>query len=378
MRSTTTLATIPTPRVVIDRARVRRNIADMQATAARAGVRLRPHAKTHKSPVIARWQIDAGAVGICCQKLGEAEVFAEAGIGDIRLPYPLQPSNAARVLALMDRAHLSIVVDDPDVARGWSAAIAAAGRRLDVLIKVDVGTHRCGIDPESSRAVSIIREIAGLSGLHVRGLLSHAGHSYSARSEEEIEEIAEQEIAILRRLAADAGRMGVAIDELSVGATPTARFIDRQTGATEMRPGTYVFYDRTQAGLGAAPLDRCAMSVIATVVSRPVTARVVFDAGSKTLSSDAVRGFGTVAGYGLVYPALDAAHPDPSIVIERLSEEHAVARVQQSCALRPGDRVRIIPNHACVVTNLMDELLVVDDGDEVVDWLPVAARGRIW
>jgi D-serine deaminase-like pyridoxal phosphate-dependent protein len=168
------------------------------------------------------------------------------------------------------------------------------------------------------------------------------------------------------------------VTEISVGSTPTARFIGRQAGATEMRPGTYVFYDRTQAGLGAASLDQCAMSVISTVVSRPVPGRIVFDAGSKTLSSDAHRSFGTSAGYGLVFPAIDAAHPDPSIVIERLSEEHAVARVQAACPLRPGDRVRIIPNHACVVTNLMDELLVVEGSGEIVDRLPVAARGRIW
>ena len=372
------IGSIPTPRVVIDRARVKQNIADMQALAARAGVRLRPHAKTHKSPEIARWQIDAGASGICCQKLGEAEVFADAGITDLRLPYPIQPSNAPRVLALMDRARVSIIVDDPDVARGWSTAMNAARRRLDVLIKVDVGTHRCGIDPESPRALSTIKEIADLSGLNLLGLLSHAGHSYAAKSDEEIEEIAEREIAILRGLAAQARDAGVALHELSVGSTPTARFITRQEGATEMRPGTYVFYDRTQSGLGAAPIDHCAMSVIATVVSRPVPSRLVLDAGSKVLSSDALRGFGTTAGHGLVFPAIDAVHPDPSMVIERLSEEHAVARVQQSCTLQPGDRVRIVPNHACVVTNLMDELLVVDGSDQIVDRLPVAARGRIW
>jgi D-serine deaminase-like pyridoxal phosphate-dependent protein len=120
------------------------------------------------------------------------------------------------------------------------------------------------------------------------------------------------------------------------------------------------------------------MSVVATVVSRPAPNRVVFDAGSKTLTSDPVRGFTTMAGHGLVFPAIDAPHPDPSIVVERLSEEHSVARVTVDCSLRPGDRVRIIPNHSCVVTNLVDELLVVDGGDQIVDRLPVTARGRIW
>src|SRR6187399_1864415 len=123
------------------------NIARVQALASGAGVQLRPHAKTHKSPIVARWQIDAGAVGVCCAKIGEAEVFADAGIRDIRLPYPVNPSNAARLLAVMDRAAVSIIVDHLDVARGWSEAMTRAGRRLEVLVKVDVGFHRCGIDP---------------------------------------------------------------------------------------------------------------------------------------------------------------------------------------------------------------------------------------
>lgn len=363
---------------MIDRAKVRSNITSMQALASRAGVRLRPHAKTHKSPVIAGWQIEAGAAGVCCAKPGEAEVFADAGVTDIRLPYPVNPANANRILALMDRVRLSIIVDDVNVAREWSQVMNASRRRLDVLIKVDVGTHRCGIDPESPRVISTIRQVADLSGLRLLGLLSHAGHGYGAKDEAELEQVAEREIAILRSLAAQALDAGVELPEISVGATPTARFIPRQTGATEMRPGTYVFFDRTQIGLGAATLDQCAMTVISTVVSRPVATRVVFDAGSKTLSSDVLRGFGTTAGHGLVFPHLDGPDPDPSIVIERLSEEHAVARAPASCRLKPGDRVRIVPNHTCVVTNLTDELLVVDGGDAIVDRLPVAARGRIW
>jgi D-serine deaminase-like pyridoxal phosphate-dependent protein len=169
----------------------------------------------------------------------------------------------------------------------------------------------------------------------------------------------------------------VEIAEISVGSTPTARFITRQTGATEMRPGNYVFFDRTQVGLGAATIDTCALGVVSTVVSRPAPDRVIFDAGSKTLTTDGARGFGAHEGYGLVFPSLDDPHPDPSITIERLSEEHATARVPAGCRLTPGDRVRILPNHACVVTNLTDELLLVD-GLTVVDRLPVAARGRIW
>jgi D-serine deaminase-like pyridoxal phosphate-dependent protein len=372
------LSSVPTPRVVIDRARVRANINTMQARANAAGVRVRPHAKTHKSPVIAKWQVAAGAVGVTCAKVGEAEVFAAAGVPDIRLAYPIQPSNASRLLALADKAKISIVVDDPGVAQGWSDAMVGRGGKIDVLVKVDVGFRRCGIDPESPKAGVIIRDVASLPGVNFLGLLAHAGHAYEAKSAEELEAIAETEAGILRSLAAGLAKDGVAVREISVGSTPTARFVEDQDGVTEMRPGNYVYFDRTQVGLGAATLDECGLTILATVVSRPAPSRVIFDAGSKVLSSDGVRGFGTALGHGLVYSGLDSPHPDPSIIIERLSEEHATAKVPPACALRPGDRVRILPNHACAVVNLADELLVVEGSTAVADTLRVEARGRVW
>ena len=372
-------SSLPTPFVVIDHARLRSNIEAMQALAKSANVGLRPHTKTHKSPLIAKWQLEAGATGICCAKVGEAEVFADAGITDIRLPYPVNPANAVRVEALLRRGVvLSIIVDDLQVARDWSSAMVAAGLKLNVLVKVDVGTHRCGIDPDSPHALSIVRGVADLAGLSFLGLLSHAGHSYFATSIQEIGDVAQQEIAILRTLAARAREASVDIQEISVGSTPTARFVTLQTGVTEMRPGNYVFYDRTQLGLRSATLagpTAPSMSIVSTVVSRPAPARIVFDAGSKTLTSDGARGFGIVEGHGLVFPDVEATEPDGTIVIERLSEEHAVARVPATCKLKPGDRVRIIPNHSCTVTNLADSLLLVD-GLQVLDRIPVAARGR--
>ena len=372
------LSTVPTPRAFIDRPRLQNNIAKMQALANGARVRLRPHAKTHKSPVIARMQLDAGAIGVCCAKLGEAEVLADAGIRDIRLPYPINPANAPRVVALLDRGvRLSIIVDNRQVAEDWSAAMTAATKTLDVLVKVDVGFHRCGVNPDSPAVVDDIRAVSELAGLRFRGLLSHAGQGYSAASEDELAEIADREATILTAIASGLRERGVEVTEISVGATPTARFVTRQRGVTEMRPGNYVFFDRTQVGLGAASVDDCALWIVSTVVSRPAATRVVFDAGSKTLTNDGLRGFGTPTGHGLVSRDLAMTAADSSIVIERLSEEHAVARVPAECPLRVGDRVRILPNHSCVVSNLMDELLMVE-GTTVVDTLPVAARGRIW
>lgn len=374
---TESLHSTPTPRVYIDRGRLQSNIAAMQSRASGAGIRLRPHAKTHKSPKIARMQIDAGAVGVCCAKVGEAEVFAAAGIEDVRLPYPTNPANADRVFALQDRIRFSTIVDNLDVARRWSEVMTAAGRRLDVLVKVDVGFHRCGVNPEAPGALESIKTIAGLPGLRFLGLLSHAGHGYHADSADALARIAAREIEILGGLAGGLRDAGIDVQEISVGATPTARFVTSQKGVTEMRPGNYVFFDRTQVGLGSATLDQCSLSIVSTVVSRPDPARVVFDAGSKTLSSDGLRGFGHTIGYGFVYASLDARTPDPSIVIERLSEEHSVAKVTPDCRLKPGDRVHILPNHACVVANLTDELLLVD-GPAIVDRIPVAARARVW
>lgn len=377
-----TLADLRTPAVLVERPRLDTNIRRMQAAATAAGIALRPHAKTHKSPLVARRQIEAGAIGICCAKLGEAEVFAAAGIADIRVPYPLQPANAGRVLTLQRTTRLSFIVDALDVARGWSEAMGAASGRVDVLVKVDVGFHRCGIAPESTTAVPFLREVAALPGLRLAGILSHAGHAYHAHSEDELRGMAEAERTTMAVLADDARRAGIAIDEISAGATPPARYSLAAGGGTftEFRPGNYVYFDRTMVGLGAATLDDCALSVLATVVSAPASDRLVLDCGSKTLAADGARGFAGVTGHGDVLRDLIAApgqQPDPHLLVERLSEEHATVRVTPGARpLRPGDRVRVVPNHACVVSNLVDGAWLVE-GPEVVGALPIDARGRI-
>ena len=372
-----TLATLRTPAVLIDADRLERNLERMQAAADARRIRLRPHAKTHKALDVARLQIDRGAAGICCAKLGEAEVFARAGIEDIRLPYPLHPANADRVVALLDATRLSFIVDDLAVARQWSEEMRAARRDVDVLIKVDVGFHRCGIDPERADAAEIVARVAELPGLRFRGLLSHAGHGYGAASDQEMAAIAAAEARVLSTLAASASARGVVVDEISVGATPTARFSLQQEGITEMRPGNYAYYDRTQVGLGAAAWTDCALTVLARVVSTPASDRIILDSGSKTLSNDLARGYGSLPGYGAIFTDLSAQTPDPSLLVERLSEEHATVRVLDGgTRRRTGDLVRVLPNHSCVVSNLVDAVWMVR-GDEVVTEMAIAARGRI-
>jgi D-serine deaminase-like pyridoxal phosphate-dependent protein len=372
---------LPTPSVLIDRPRAIRNIERMQAAVSARGWRLRPHAKTHKILRVAAWQIERGAVGICCAKVGEAEVFAEAGVKDIRLPYPVHPSKAPRIFALKQKTQVSIIVDHLAIAQGWSEAMIANNETLDVLVKVDVGFHRCGIDPSDPGALAFVQRVAGLPGLKFRGLLSHAGNGYGAESLEALQKVAEDEARLLNTLAAAARGAGVTVEELSVGATPPARFTLKQQGLTEMRPGNYVYFDRSQVALGAGALDDCALTVLAMVVAKPVPDRIILDCGSKTLTTDQGRGFGALAGYGAVFSSLDWKRSEPrideSLLIERLSEEHATVLVRSgSTTLEPGDLVRVLPNHSCVVSNLVDSVHVVN-GADVEETVAVAARGRI-
>ena len=372
------LSQLRTPCVLVDSARAERNLERLQSAVDGHGLRLRPHAKTHKSIELAKRQLAVGAVGICCAKLGEAEVFAAAGIEDIRLPYPLNPDNAERVVDLLDRTRVSFIVDHADVARGWSEAMRRAGREVDVLVKVDVGFHRCGIDPDSPAAADFVARIAALPGLSFRGLLSHAGHGYGAASETEMRGIAEAEARTMNRLADAVRAKGVEVAEISVGATPTVRYSLQQDGLTELRPGNYIYFDRTQVSLGAAGWNDCALTVLARVVAKPAPDRIILDSGSKTLTNDLARGFGPAPGYGTVLRSVSGVQaPDDTLIVERLSEEHANVRVITGAhTLEPGDLVRIVPNHSCVVSNLVDAAWLVD-GERVGERLEISARGRI-
>ena len=369
-----TLSDLQTPLVVLDAPAMTRNITRMAEAAAVGGKRLRPHGKTHKSGWIARLQVAAGAVGMTCAKPGEAETFVAAGIEDVRIAYPIAPSYAPRLLALMDRARVSTIVDHLDVARGWSEAMTRAGRRLPVLVKIDVGTHRCGVDPKETDAVAFLAQVADLPGLDLRGILSHAGHSYAAGSLDEIQRIARDEAALMAELVEGCAARGLTLDEVSVGSTPSALASATLPGITELRPGNYVFHDRTQVGLGVVDWQGCALRVHASVTSFPARDRLVLDCGSKVLSSDGARGFGATPGYGVVLGA--DGRPDEGLLIERLSEEHAVVRVTGDTRLRIGDRVTIGPNHACVVANLTNRY-VVADGETVLDTQVVEARGLV-
>lgn len=346
------LTELETPALVVDLDRVERNIASMQSYCAGRGLALRPHVKTHKLPQIARLQLDAGAVGIACQKLGEAEVMVEAGIEDVLITFPLVgASKAARLASLAQRARIAVLVDSLAAADGLEPALAAVGAIVDVLIDCDTGYGRTGVQSPRS-AGELASHVAGLPGFRLRGLATFpttaASGPWLREAREEIE------------------RRGLAVDWVSGGGTPTARSSHELADLTEVRVGTYVYGDRACAADGSVPATKCALHIIATVVSRPTRDRAILDAGSKALTSDLAVG---ATGHGEL-----VEHPAAAIVA--LSEEHGWVDVS-ACEHPPeiGDRVTILPNHACTAVNLFDEV-AVHRGGVVRDVWRIAARGR--
>jgi D-serine deaminase-like pyridoxal phosphate-dependent protein len=358
------LSDLETPQVVVDLDVLEANIARMAERARASKARLRPHAKTHKIVEVGRSQLLAGAVGLSVAKTSEAEVFAKAGVSDLFVAYPvIGEDKGRRLLALTENARIAVGVDSIEGATGLSRVFSGAGRSLDVLLKVDVGFHRVGVPPE--HALDLALRLAELPGLHLRGLFTHAGHAYVA-DPRDIPRIGEEEGRTLSEVAKTLRAAGIAVEEVSVGSTPTARHAMGIAGVTECRPGNYVFHDASQVSLGTCGLEDCALTVLATVVSVPAPDRAVLDAGSKTLSSDPLRP--RAGGHGLILGRRSR--------IERLSEEHGVVDVREGESFKVGERVRVLPNHACVVANLHDRLLGVR-GEGIETEFVVAARGRV-
>ncbi|HEY7033070.1 MAG TPA: alanine racemase [Thermomicrobiales bacterium] len=357
---------IDTPTMVVDEAILHTNIAEMAALAKSLGVALRPHIKTHKTPQIARLQLAAGAIGVTCAKLGEAEVMAEAGVEDILIAYPIVGDlKIRRLLALMERVRMIVALDSHEAAEAISQAMAAEDRTLDVYVEVNTGQNRAGAR-YGEEAVALALNLARLPGLRVVGVFTHEGHA-NAQPPETIEPVA---LEAGRNLVATAEAIrshGLELPVVSVGSTPAATYTPTVPGVTEMRPGTYVFKDTSAFRYGIFGPDRCAARILATVVSHPAPDRCILDGGSKTLSLDKTPSH---PGHGYIVGHEDA-------IIDRMSEEHGVVILPpDEPGFRIGERVEVIPNHICPTVNLMDQLTIVRDG-HVADVWPVAARGKI-
>lgn len=349
---------VETPAVCIDSQRMDANIHRMSQGLAEKGVAFRPHVKSHKSLVVARHQVVAGAVGLTSATLGEAEVFVHGGFEDIFIAYPLwlTPDKLARLNVLLRQARIAVGVSSCDGARQMVSQFQNV-KNLRILIEVDSGENRTGVTrPDEAIEIADVLVNAGMS---VTGVFTHGGHSYAGAGA--VEDAAADESRSLTAIAIALRGAGHRIETLSAGSTPTA-LSNAATGITEERPGTFVFGDRQQVTLGAHPANSVALYVLATVVQSSPQ-QFVLDAGGKVFTKDSPK---TLEGFGAL-PAY------PEAVVERLFDHHATVAVRGGKHPRVGEKVAVIPNHVCPVSNLTREFVVVDGDGHVVDRWPVDA-----
>jgi D-serine deaminase-like pyridoxal phosphate-dependent protein len=369
------LAELETPALAVDLDVVERNVREMAEHARRHGVALRPHAKTHKSPEIAALQLEAGAVGLTLAKLGELEALLDTSVAeqlhDVLLAFPIVGAQKiARLLALAVRTRMTVSLDSPEAAAEIGAAASDAGRTVGILVEVDTGGRRCGVLP-GEPAVDLARRVAATPGLELRGIMTHEGQAYGAADPDDLRAVS---LAAGRTMVETAGAIraaGLEAPVVSVGSTPSARHIAAVPGVTEIRPGTYVFYDYNQVRLGVARPEDCAARVLATVIARPAPDRAVIDAGTKAVAADRHMIKVEQEGFGLVVD-------QPGWFFARASEEHGVLLRQDDAPaddLRVGQRVAVIPNHICPAVNLYDAF-AAHRGGTIAAILPIAARGR--
>jgi D-serine deaminase-like pyridoxal phosphate-dependent protein len=358
---------LDTPALIIDLDRVEANVAEMAQLAKQSGVRLRPHTKTHKMIEIARMQIDAGASGITCAKVGEAEVMVNAGFDDILIAYPIfGRAKLQRLQALREKARILVSLDSAEVAKGLGELGVASGQPMEIFVEVDTGQHRMG-RPPGVATLDLITQLAEVKGVTIAGLLTHAGHAYNATTLAQREPVIDSEVEDLvstQKLCADAG---IVFHEISVGSTPSARSEMKHRGVTEVRPGTYVFNDTNMIRLGVATQATCAAHVLATVVSRATPERFIIDAGSKCFTSD-----GAALANWIQVDGRD------DLTMKFITEEHGVGEIDldRGGSLSIGDRLELIPSHVCPVINLFDRAYAIRGGD-VVQELLVASRGMV-
>lgn len=359
---------LDTPALVVHEDILKRNLSDMAEYAGKKGIAMRPHFKTHKTAEIAKMQMEKGAIGVTCAKIGEVEALVEAGVkADFFIANQIiGPLKTQRLVKLLDKANVRVAVDSVAGAQGLQDAMAEAGKNLDVVIEINTGQNRAGVLPENALGLAEkIRE--SMPNLRVVGIMTHEGHAGKTLSQEDLTSVATDAGTKMVNTAEQLREHGFDIETVSVGSTPAAFETTQIDGITEMRPGTYVFQDNTIFRFGKIGPEDVALRILATVTSRPAPDRAVLDSGSKVLTTEPSQwreGFGYVVEY-----------PDAKIV--SLSEEHAVLSLPESAqGMQIGEKVEVIPNHVCPTVNLTDELFVIRDGKVAGTW-PVIARGRV-
>jgi D-serine deaminase-like pyridoxal phosphate-dependent protein len=350
------LAGIATPAVLIDLDKVERNIKRLQDYADGCGLKVRPHIKTHKLPQIATRQLKAGAIGVTCQKISEAEamVAATPEIRDVLITYNIVGAEKLdRLAALAKKVNLSVVADNEKVIDGLRNRFVSEAKPLPVLIECNTGANRCGMaTPEE--AVILAEAVAKSPGLTFAGLMTYPPPNGTANVQ-----------TFMARAKALLEAKNIPVPVITSGGTPSMMMAGEAPVTTEYRAGTYVYNDRSLVERGVCGWDDCALTVLATVVSVPTDNRAIIDAGSKTLTSDLMG----LAGYGHVLSR-------PDIRVDQLSEEHGRLSTLGPIDLGVGDLIRIVPNHACVVTNMVDKVRVMTGGHLLGTW-NVCARGCI-
>ena len=364
------MSELDTPALVVDLTVMEDNIQRLQHASDEAGLQVRPHIKSHKTPEIAQMQMRAGAVGVTAAKIGEAEVMASAGIEDIFIANCLiGEAKMRRLVALARRTpRLSISVESLECARAASQAFEAAGMTLEVLLEVNSGADRTGVEPDE--IVPFAGQVTELPALEIVGVMGYASNfSYTRRGHEELVKGAAEEGAFMAAVAADLEAAGHRMQRVSGGATPTAGRYKKGCGLTEIRCGTYLLNDMNQVDIGSCTVQQVALSILATVVAHPTGERAIIDAGTKGLSQQVGQ---TSDGYGW----LSRPGGIPGAVVYKINDEHGFVDVSGAERdLEIGEKVRVIPPRTPTAVNLYDRICAVRDGTVQDVWC-IAARGK--
>ena len=363
----TRIADLDTPAILIDLDIMERNLARVAGYAHEHRLRLRPHTKTHKIPSLARRQIDLGAAGITVAKTSEAEVMLRANPADLLVAYPvIGAAKTQRLMKVAEQVDVTVSLDSDEAARQLSEAAAASGKRIGVLVEIDVGLRRVGVQP-GAELLALARTVDSLPGVEFRGIAFYPGH-IKLMDDEAVRQL-EAVDSIINEAVSDLRREGLNPGIVSGGSTPALFHSHLVSGMNEIRPGTYIFNDRNTWKCGGCSFEDCAATILCTVVSTSVADRVILDGGSKTFSSDRCS-VPSEAGFGIIREYPDA-------LFEKMNEEHGFFDVSNtSHNMRVGDRVRVLPNHICVAMNLHEQVYGIR-GDEVVEVWKVEARGRL-
>jgi D-serine deaminase-like pyridoxal phosphate-dependent protein len=359
---------LDTPALLVDLAVMERNLQGVADYAARHGLRLRPHTKTHKSPRIGRRQLDLGAAGLTVAKVGEAEAMMSAEPPDLLVAYPvIGRAKLERLMGVARRARVTVALDSLAAAEQLSEAARGAGATVGVLAETDVGLGRVGVSP-GAELLDLARGIERLAGLSFEGIAFYPGHikDNGAASREALAALG----GLIRSILADFRRAGIQARIVSGGSTPSLYHSHELPGLNEIRPGTYVFNDWNTVASGACMPQECAATMLVTVVSTARPGQIIVDGGSKTFSSDRPAGSGAEATFGHVVEA-------PEAVFHKMNEEHGYVDVRQ-CGRKfeIGERLRIIPNHICVAVNLHERVYGIRGGEVEEVW-EVAGRGKL-